>query len=163
MRKSYFLILFIFFPGLQSLIAQCTVTITPNSPVAICRGDSVMLTASGANTYIWNNAGSLSSNTGATVMASPNNTTNYTVTGTCGGGATGQATIQVIVHSKPIATFVFAPNNACSGTATNFTSNLVNGTPPYTYAWTFGGGGTPLFILIRKNQFLNYEGGTFLF
>ena len=142
MRKIYVFILFILFSSLQNTFAQYTVTIVPNSPVAICRGDSVMLTASGANTYTWNNSGSLSSNTGATVMASPNNTTNYTVTGNCGGGNNDQATIQVIVHPKPVATFNFAPNNVCSGTPTNFTSNVVNGTPPYTYAWTFGGGGT---------------------
>ena len=101
-----------------------------------------MLTASGANTYSWSNGGSLSSPTAASVMASPNFTTTYTVTGNCGGGNNGQAQIQVVVHPKPVATFVFGPNNACSGTAVNFTSNVVNGTPPYSYSWTFGGGGT---------------------
>ena len=140
MKKLYLLVFIVFLSSFQHLVAQCPITITPNSPVSICRGDSVMLTASGATTYIWTNTGgSLSANNTPTVMASPNNTHTYTVTGDCGGSAQ----ITVIVHPKPVASFVFAPNNnICSGSAVNFTSNVFNGTPPYSYAWTFGGGGT---------------------
>jgi large repetitive protein len=32
-------------------------------------------------------------------------------------------------------------NNVCSGTPVQFTSSVSGGTAPYTYAWTFGGGG----------------------
>jgi large repetitive protein len=33
-------------------------------------------------------------------------------------------------------------NNVCSGTPVQFTSTVSGGTAPYTYAWTFGGGGS---------------------
>lgn len=38
------------------------------------------------------------------------------------------------------ADFTF-PNNACAGTAVQFTASVSSGTPPFTYAWDFGDGG----------------------
>lgn len=61
-----------------------TVTTVPNfsmnvssSSTVICAGSTVTLTASGANTYTWDNG-----NTGSTNVITPTTTTNYTVTGT---------------------------------------------------------------------------------
>lgn len=53
------------------------VSIVSNRPGTICKGESVVLVASGANTYVWNtNANTF------TASISPTITTTYTVTGT---------------------------------------------------------------------------------
>ena len=57
------------------------VSIFPSNP-SICERDNIVLTASGANSYIWNPSNTLSSSTGNEVTASPTATTLYTVTGT---------------------------------------------------------------------------------
>lgn len=48
----------------------------------ICPGGTATLTASGADSYTWSPPDGLSSTTGATVSASPDSPTTYTVTGT---------------------------------------------------------------------------------
>ncbi len=86
-----------------------TVTVMPlpivtTSNDSICSGESVNLNAIGANTYNWSPVSSLNTSSGANVIASPNTTTNYTLTsnnGTC----TSNQTIQVAVYSSPIANF----------------------------------------------------------
>lgn len=64
--------------------AVSTVTIIPGPAVtgggAICQGQSVNLLASGNGTFSWSPAGSLSSSTGSSVLATPNATTTYTLT-----------------------------------------------------------------------------------
>lgn len=45
------------------------------------------------------------------------------------------------LNAQPTVSFTFN-NNVCSGTPVQFTSNVSGGTAPYTYAWTFGGGGS---------------------
>jgi hypothetical protein len=53
-----------------------TITATSNQSL-ICSGESATLTVSGANTYLWNTNASTSS-----IVVSPSQTTNYSVTGT---------------------------------------------------------------------------------
>lgn len=60
--------------------------------LTICRGESAILTATGANTYIWSPAAGLSATTGAVVTASPTVTTTYTV-----GGNNNCATIDASI------------------------------------------------------------------
>ncbi len=67
--------------------AKPTVLATTNSSI-ICVGQTATLTASGANTYTWNN----SANTSATAV-SPTITTTYTVTGTDASGCSNTAII----------------------------------------------------------------------
>jgi PKD repeat protein len=56
------------------------VTVTASS--IICENDSITLTATGANTYSWNPTLGLNTIIGASVIATPKITTQYTVTGT---------------------------------------------------------------------------------
>ncbi len=75
-------------------------TIAINAPTnSICGNETVELTASGAQTYSWNNAESLSSNSGAVVTASPTETTTYTVTGTDSNGCENTQTFTVTVET----------------------------------------------------------------
>jgi hypothetical protein len=78
---------------------SATVMVTVNqvsatsSNINICNGNSNLLTASGANTYVWN-PGGLS---GSMISVSPTVTTTYTVTGTIANGCTSTSTVVVSV------------------------------------------------------------------
>ena len=76
-------------------------TINPNPTVTavltrsiICRGESTILTANGANTYVWNNTATTPS-----FVINPIINTNYTVTGTDANGCKGTGTVQVKVNT----------------------------------------------------------------
>lgn len=86
------------------------ITITPPTAV-ICAGNSVVLTAGGASTYVWSPATNLSSAVGATVTASPTSTRTYTVTGTSAAGCVGSETITITVTTPLVVTGV----NICQG------------------------------------------------
>jgi len=80
-----------------------TLTITPSS-ASIDTGSSILLTASGANTYIWSPSAGLVNTTGDTVTASPANSTTYTVSGTnTSTGCTGTQIEVVTVDPVYIA------------------------------------------------------------
>lgn len=111
--------------GTCSATATSTVTVTPNPVVTvnsatICAGQSATLNATGATSYTWTPAATLSSGTGATVTATPATTTTYTITGTT-GTCTGTATSTVTVNPIPTVT---ASNNGpiCSGTTLQLTA-----------------------------------------
>jgi hypothetical protein len=77
-----------------------TVTVNPSptiqassAKVEICRGESVQLTANGANTYSWNTGG-----TGSAITVSPNVNTTYTVTGINSAGCSSTNTVSVKVN-----------------------------------------------------------------
>ncbi len=76
------------------------ITFSPANPV-IATGGNVTITASasapGSMTYVWSPCETLSSPTGATVIASPLTTTTYTVTVTDGTGCTATASVTVTI------------------------------------------------------------------
>ena len=79
-----------------------TISIIPTAPI-ICIGDSVNLTASGANTYSWSPSTGLNATNLATVKAKPLATTTYTVTGTnTTTGCVNTATVTVTVNPLPV-------------------------------------------------------------
>lgn len=69
------------------------VTINAN-PSTICSGASSTLTASGANTYLWNTGA-----TTAVVIVSPTSNTSYTVTGVDANGCMNEAVSNIAVNS----------------------------------------------------------------
>lgn len=102
--------------------------VSPNATV--CPAASTTLTASGALSYTWSPAVTLSSANGASVTASPAATTVYTVSGTDAGGCIGTTSVQVAVGSNPVLTV--SPNaTVCpAGSATLTASGAVS----YTWA-----------------------------
>jgi hypothetical protein len=71
--------------------------------VAITRGQSVTLVASGANSYVWGPSTNLSAANTASVTASPTNTAQanvYTVTGTDGNGCVNTASVTITVNPR---------------------------------------------------------------
>ncbi|MBU0487767.1 MAG: T9SS type A sorting domain-containing protein [Bacteroidetes bacterium] len=74
-----------------------------SAPVSICINSTTTLSASGANTYTWSPATGLSSTTGSSVVASPANTTIYTVTGVSGYCPVSD-TVSVFIQPGPSLT-----------------------------------------------------------
>ncbi|MBK9282754.1 MAG: SBBP repeat-containing protein [Sphingobacteriaceae bacterium] len=90
----------------------------------ICYGNSGVLVASGASSYLWN-MGSIS----PTIVVSPSINTNYTVTGML-NGCPSQATQNIDVLSLPIIIPALTPTLICVGeTAT------LNANGALTYSW----------------------------
>jgi gliding motility-associated-like protein len=108
-----------------------TVTVNGNAPinagidVAICAGESTILTASGGDTYNWDN----SLGAGASHTVSPTTTTVYTVNGTDANGCLGTDAVTVTVNPNPTpiingSSTYCAGNPATLGTTQTFTSYL---------------------------------------
>lgn len=108
------------------------------SPQTICSGQSVLLTVSGADTYVWSPSNGLSSTVGNSVTASPTSTTSYTVTGTASSnGCKSDSTIIVTVNPKPAASFSIPTSQCLNNNSFTFTSSstgIIN-----LYNWTFDG------------------------
>lgn len=102
------------------------VTTTSNT---LCIGLSDNISASGALTYTWVPALTLSAATGATVAASPTITTNYSVTATDGNGCVNSSTTSVLVHPLPIMAAI--SNSLCVGLSASLTASGAN-----TYTWS---------------------------
>jgi PKD repeat protein len=111
-----------------------TVWISASNTI-ICVGETIQLSASGADSYSWSPATYLSSTTGDIVDATPLTNITYTVQGTTAGCSDSQ-TISIIVNSLPIAGFNTVDNG--SGNI-DFIDLSQNGT---SWIWNFGDGGT---------------------
>lgn len=70
------------------------ISVSPSS-FALCEGGSAVLNASGAATYQWSPEEGLTTNTGASVQASPTTSTQYTVTGTSSVGCVNTTVVTV--------------------------------------------------------------------
>lgn len=81
--------------------------------VILCQGESTTLTATGATAYSWLPVEGLSASNTATVIATPQTTTTYTVTGT-ENGCSSMDYVTVIVVPNPAVT-VSGPHHICPG------------------------------------------------
>jgi PKD repeat protein len=75
-----------------------TATATPDT---LCRGSSTQLSGFGGVAYLWNSGAGLTSQLADTVIASPQNNANYTLTGIDTNGCTNVAGISVTVVNLP--------------------------------------------------------------
>jgi hypothetical protein len=109
-----------------------SLTLTVNS-ATICLGDSVVLSGTGANTYSWSPATSLSASAGTTVSANPTITTIYTITGTV-GSCSATTTATVTVNPLPTATIsAGGPLVFCQGDSVTLTAGSA-----LSYSWSTG-------------------------
>lgn len=110
-----------------------TVNTTPTVSVSsnttnVCAGQSVSLSASGANSYLWSTgAGSFS------ITATPSVTTNYSVTGTSVNGCTNTAGSNIIVNGLPTIGTSSSASMICNGQTSTLTANGAN-----SYTWSTG-------------------------
>jgi hypothetical protein len=110
--------------------ATPVVSISPGNP-SICAGTSVTLTATGAQNYQWSPTTGLSNPFAANPIASPSQTTTYTVTGTS-NACTSTSQVTVTVENPPTANAGPA-QVLCSGQATTLGTAAVAG---LTYSWS---------------------------
>ncbi len=118
-------------------LAPPVVQIAANGNTALCAGQSVSFTASGASTYVWSPATGLNTTTGATVTASPTQTTTYTITGTrAANGCTSTNTVTVTV-APPFGTRVFTtdPTTICAGQVATLRARA-GVAPGATFLWS---------------------------
>ncbi len=111
------------------------------SNATICSGNTANLTATGANTYIWDTGATTSS-----ISVSPTVTSNYLVTGTT-NGCTNTKTVSVTIKNTP--TIAVSNATICSGNNTNLTA-----TGATTYSWNTGS--TTSSISVTPNVNTNY-------
>jgi hypothetical protein len=109
-------------------LPNITIAANPLS-AAICQGNSIALTASGASTYTW------SPNITNGVAFIPTSSGIYNVSGTDANGCLNTASIAVNINSLPALTIAATPANAtiCIGDQIKFTTSGAS-----TYSWSNG-------------------------
>src|ERR1051325_525404 len=106
--------------------------VTVNPPTGtICAGDTISLTATGAQTYSWAPAAGLNTTTGANVMAFPTVTTTYTVTGTTPSCGNSVKLVTITVNPLPAVTVTPSSVAICQGSFVN-----LNASGASTYSWS---------------------------
>jgi len=128
------------------------ITITNPSP-DICEGETVVLTASGADVYEW----STTEMTEQITVTPPINTT-YQVTGTDVNGCVGSAITEILVHDIPEVDFVGNPLQGCVPLNVNFTNLVVSTDLINSYSWSFGGGAMGTSTLANPNKIFSQAG-----
>lgn len=96
---------------------------------SICLNQSTQLNAQGANIYNWLPNTSLNAPSGSSVLAHPNTTTNYTVTGVTSSNCSSTNTITVIVNPLPTI-LVSGIDSICNGAYSS-----INATGAANYTW----------------------------
>lgn len=104
--------------------------ITAPAEAAYCIGGSVQLTATGANDYIWSPSDGLSAVNIPNPIASPSETTTYTVSGTDANGCFGTDEVTVTVHPLPEISAGYN-QGVCFGADAQ-----LNATGGVSYVWT---------------------------
>ena len=85
--------------GMVNVVTELDIFL-PYSKILLPSGKSVVLTASGADNYTWSPAEGLNTTIGSTVIASPADTTTYTVEGTS-AACTGSNSVTINVVENP--------------------------------------------------------------
>jgi gliding motility-associated-like protein len=108
-----------------------TVSISALPSLSICSGNSTILTASGAATYLWSTSATTSA-----IIVGPTTTTTYTVTGKSAAGCANSnstQTVVVTVTTTPTVTVNPASPGVCPGDTAVLTANGAT-----TYLWSSG-------------------------
>ena len=105
-----------------------SVTVSASPSAVICKGASVTLAASGANSYSWSVGGTTSNK-----AVAPTTTTTYTVTGTT-AGCSSMTAQTVTVNPLPSVTVTASPSSTiCQGS-----SAILSAAGASTYVWSQG-------------------------
>jgi hypothetical protein len=107
------------------------IAITPTF-VNVCAMTTVSFTASGANTYTWNNG-----TNGPNATFTPSAPSVYTVTGTNAEGCSSSTIVPALTQSLPSVSVTPLSVNACPNSPVNFTASGAS-----TYTWSSGSTGS---------------------
>jgi gliding motility-associated-like protein len=116
--------------------AQVTVNVNPLPVVnagidqSVCKLNSTQLQATGASTYTWTPAATLSCNSCGNPVASPTTNTTYTVTGTDGNGCTNTDDVTVSIYPQPVID-AGADQTICNGSSVQ-----LQATGGVAYVWS---------------------------
>ncbi len=128
----------------QPFVNSCSfVSVANGDPSTICNGTSSTLSVNTSNTntpltYVWSPSLNLSCTSCSTPVASPKNTTTYTVLITDANLCTSIATATIVVNSLS----VIATTNTttvCNGQNVSINASASGGLSPYTFSWSTSG------------------------
>ncbi len=114
------------------------ITATVSGDITMCRGESAELSAAGGDVYTWTPALGLDNPGSAHPIASPQETTTYTVTVTSNNGCTDTGEITVTINPTPIPNLTATDETASNANDGTITANPVSGVPPYEFLWNTG-------------------------
>lgn len=117
--------------NVNSTLSIPTLSVSPD--IDLCRGDSTVLTISGAQSYLWSPTISLTSSVDSVVIAFPSATTTYTVTGTTSSGCTTTSTVTVSTVIADVEIIPVGDTIFCTGN-----SVILNGSGTSQYLWSNG-------------------------
>ena len=123
------------------VIAHASPAIVMNPTTAtLCAGSTtpVMLMASGAEIYSWSPSTGLNTTLGDMVMALPNNSTRYTVTGTDSFGCTATGSVNLSVRNPPVAHLTSGIQPICAGDSISL-MDTIGGPGNTTFLWSPNG------------------------
>jgi hypothetical protein len=112
-----------------TLSSSLGVIVSPSQDT-ICSGQSVTITASGAQSYSWSTGDSTS-----VIIISPGTSANYIVNGLIPPACTGTSAINITVNPTPTLTVLSSDSIACINTTVTLT-----GSGAASYTWNFAGG-----------------------
>lgn len=106
-----------------------TVTAISNKSV-VCSGGPVTISASGANSYTWNNSSTNSSISVTPVNSSSTNISiNYSVSGANSFGCISSSSLTVVTMPSPTVNILAGNDTVCLGQSSNLIANIVGGIP----------------------------------
>ncbi|MCS7085825.1 MAG: hypothetical protein NZ534_07110, partial [Bacteroidia bacterium] len=111
-------------------VAQLTGLNATTSQSIVCPGEPTTLFATGATSYVWQPATGLNNANIPNPVATVNETTTFTVTGTDPEGCTAQTTVTVNVRPAPVLTIANPSPNLCLGQSTTLS---VSGAQSYVW------------------------------
>lgn len=109
------------------VIVNATVQASISGNVIICQGDSILLTASGGNSYLWGNGDTLTS-----ISLQPLSDTSCSVTVFDTNGCNDHTSIDIKVHPLPQLT-ILGKTEMCIGDST-----ILTATGGVSYSWSTG-------------------------
>jgi hypothetical protein len=128
--------------------ASVTVFVNPLPTVSVsasvnsvCPGGSTILTATGANSYVWSTG-----QTGASIEVSPSATTTYSVTGLGSNGCSATAFVTVSISAALSISVSASPSSICQGESTTLTA-----TGATNYTWSTGQTGASIVVSPNAN------------
>ncbi|WP_338793085.1 PKD domain-containing protein [Bernardetia sp. MNP-M8] len=141
----------------QFVIDTDTFDFNFSSDTTICFGESVQLNVSGGASYQWTPATGLSNATIGNPIASPTETTTYTIKVVGSSGCEQERQIEIVVEEEMIPNFDIIQSTLCTEIGkVEFVNNTVGAT---SYLWDFGNGQTST---EQNPSIQNYTAGTYI-